>query len=308
MPRRVKDGPPYLAIAGEIRRRIAGGQLRPGGRVPSTRQIARDWGVALATATRALTTLRHEGLIRSVPRVGMVVAVEPTPGPSPGAPPPLTRASVVEAAIQIADAEGLAALSMRGLAARLQVPTMSLYRHVDRKETLVLLMTDAVFASQPIAQDVPPGWRVRLERAARVQWALCRQHPWLAQVVTLNRPVLLPQVIAHAEWVLRGLDGLGLTVQTMMDVHISVYSFVRGIAINLEAERQAEAETGIDEHQWVASQTATLTELAASGQYPTFAQVLAQGFDLDLDRLFEVGLGCLLEGLGRLIEAQRSRA
>jgi DNA-binding transcriptional regulator YhcF (GntR family) len=308
MPRKVKNGPPYLAIAGELRRRITGGQLRPGGRVPSTRQIARDWGVATATATRALTLLRHEGLIRSVPRVGMVVAVEPVPAPSRVAAPSLTRASIVEAAIQIADAEGLAALSMRGLAARLQVPTMSLYRHVDGKEPLVLLMTDAVFASQAIAEDVPPGWRVRLERAARVQWALCRQHPWLAQVVTLNRPVLLPQVIAHAEWVLRGLDGLGLTVQAMMDFHITVYGFVRGIAINLEAERQAESETGLDEHQWVASQTAVLTELVASGQYPTFAKVLAQGFDLDLDRLFEVGLGALLDGLGRLIDAERSRA
>jgi DNA-binding transcriptional regulator YhcF (GntR family) len=302
MPRRLKakDGPPYLAIAAELRRRIAGGQLRSGGRVPSTRQIARDWGVATATATKALTTLRHEGLIRAVPRVGMVVAgVEPT-----GA--ALTPSRIVAAAIQIADSEGLAALSMRGVAARLQVPTMSLYRHVDGKERLVLLMTDAVFGSQPLPDDGLSGWRARLQRAARVQWALCRQHPWLAQVMTLNRPVLLPRLIAHAEWVLRGLDGLGLSVQAMMDLHISVHSFVRGIAINLEAERQAEAETGIDEGEWVARQTATLTELAATGRYPTFARVLAQGFDLDLDRLFEVGLATLLDGMARFIARHRS--
>jgi hypothetical protein len=56
----------------------------------------------------------------------------------------------------------------------------------------------------------------------------------------------------------------------------------------------------------VARQTATLTDLAATGRYPAFARVVAQGFDLDLDRLFEVGLGALLDGLGRFIARTRS--
>jgi AcrR family transcriptional regulator len=305
MPRRVKEGPPYLDIAAEIRRRIAGGQLRAGGRVPSTRQIARDWQVATATATKALTTLRHEGLIRSVPRVGMVVAGPEAPRPATGEAPGLTGPRVVAAALQIADSEGLAALSMRGVAARLQVPTMSLYRHVDGKERLVLLMIDAVFASQPPPSDVPPGWRARLERAARTQWALCRRHPWLAQVLTINRPLILPRVMDHFEWVLRGLDGLGLDVQTLMDVHITIYNYVRGIAINLEAERQAEAETGLTEEQWLTSQGAALAELVSSGQYPGLARVRARGYDLDLDRIFELGLPCLLDGLGKVVEPRK---
>jgi DNA-binding transcriptional regulator YhcF (GntR family) len=305
VPRSVKQGPPYLEIAAEIRRRIAGGQLRAGGRVPSTRQIARDWQVAAATATKALTTLRHEGLIRSVPRVGMVVAGSGPPRPAAPETPGLTRARVVAAALEIADSEGLAALSMRGVAARLQVPTMSLYRHVDGKERLVLLMTDAVFGSQPPPSETPSGWRARLERAARTQWTLCRRHPWLAQVVTINRPVILPRVMDHGEWVLRGLDGLGLDVQTMMDVHITIYSYVRGIAINLEAERQAEAETGLTEEQWVQSQGAALTDLVSSGHYPTLAKVRARGYELDLDRIFELGLPCLLDGLAKVVEPRR---
>jgi DNA-binding transcriptional regulator YhcF (GntR family) len=307
MPRRVKEGPPYLAIAAELRRRIGSGQLRPAGRVPSTRQLARDWGVATATASKALTTLRHEGLIRAVPRVGMVVVGPATPRAA-AEEPALTRSRVVEAALQIADGEGLAALSMRGVAARLQAPTMSLYRHVESKEALVLLMIDAVFAADPLPGEVPPGWRARLERAARTQWALCRQHPWLAQVMNLNRPVLLPQVIAHADWVLAGLTGLGLTAQAMMELHVAVFSYVRGLAINLESERAAEAETGITEEQWVARQTGPLSALVASGRYPSFARVLAEGFDLDLDRLFELGLAALLDGLARKVARERSRS
>ncbi|MGC4811213.1 GntR family transcriptional regulator [Micromonospora sp. DT228] len=65
--------PPYLRIVGELRRRITAGELSPGDRVPSTRQIVREWGVAMATASRALTLLRQEELVRAVPGVGMVV-------------------------------------------------------------------------------------------------------------------------------------------------------------------------------------------------------------------------------------------
>ncbi|MGW1448201.1 GntR family transcriptional regulator, partial [Micromonospora sp. NPDC002411] len=74
--------PPYLRIVAELRRRITEGELSPGDRVPSTRQIVREWGVAMATASRALTALRQESLVRAVPGVGMVVTgAEPaTPG------------------------------------------------------------------------------------------------------------------------------------------------------------------------------------------------------------------------------------
>ncbi|MGO4428402.1 GntR family transcriptional regulator, partial [Streptomyces sp. MCAF7] len=142
--------PPYLRIVTEIRRRIADGELAPGDRVPSTRQIAKEWGVALATATKALTTLRVEGFVEARPRVGTVVATRaaapPTrrtplsPPPPPGAEHELTRERIVRAAIEIADSEGLAALSMRGVAARLGVAAMSPYRHIGSKEDLVLLM------------------------------------------------------------------------------------------------------------------------------------------------------------------------
>jgi DNA-binding GntR family transcriptional regulator len=75
------EGPPYRKIVAEIRRRIDAGELRPGDRVPSARQITADWGVAIATATKVLSTLQQDGLVRAVPGVGTVVA-EPESPPS----------------------------------------------------------------------------------------------------------------------------------------------------------------------------------------------------------------------------------
>ncbi|WP_279581351.1 GntR family transcriptional regulator [Fodinicola feengrottensis] len=65
--------PRYQLIADEIRGRIESGALAPGERVPSTRQIARDWQVAMATATKVLTTLRQQDLVEARPGIGTVV-------------------------------------------------------------------------------------------------------------------------------------------------------------------------------------------------------------------------------------------
>ena len=74
---RTAPEPPYLQIVADLRKRIASGELQVGARVPSTREITREWGVAMATATKVLAALRQEGLVRSVPGVGTVVEARP---------------------------------------------------------------------------------------------------------------------------------------------------------------------------------------------------------------------------------------
>src|ERR1700761_4182993 len=183
------DGtPPYARIAAELRGRIERGELAPGQRVPSTREITARGGVAMATATRVLATLRHEGLVHPVPGVGTVVSAGPAAPPRqpPAAKParpgadrgPGDAGRIVAAAIKVADAEGLGALSMRRVAAELGAAPMSLYRHVADKDDLVLQMMNAVFARSR-RPDPPDGWRPGLELAARTLWAMFREHPWL---------------------------------------------------------------------------------------------------------------------------------
>jgi DNA-binding transcriptional regulator YhcF (GntR family) len=309
--------PPYLRIVTEIRRRIAAGELRPGDRVPSTRQIAREWGVAIATATRALTTLGQQGLVQAVPRVGTVVAARP-PRPAPpkrttrhhpaqAADQELTQARIVNAAISIADAEGLPALTMRHIATELGVATMSLYRHVPRKDDLFLLMADAVLGEADFPEPPPPGWRTQLELVARQQWAIYRRHPWMAQVISLTRPLPAPNGIAHTERATRAVDGLGLDPSTMLYVAITLAGYVQAVAVNLETEVEAQQDTRITGTEWMESQGEALATILASGRFPTLSNISAQpGFDfrLDLDTLFEFGLQLLLDGLAVLIQPE----
>ncbi|WP_395294055.1 TetR/AcrR family transcriptional regulator C-terminal domain-containing protein [Kitasatospora hibisci] len=326
--------PPFQRIATEIRRRIATGELAPGERVPSTRRIAQDWGVALATATKALTVLRLEGLVEALPRVGTVVATPAGPAAgaaaAPGVPTDhapgrrhrpsdapeseLNRERILRAALELADAEGLAALSMRAVAARLGVSAMSPYRYVTSKDELVLLTADLAFGEAAYPADPPAGWRARLELGARTLWSLFRRHPWLAQLSPVTRPLVLPNLMAHAEWALAALEGHGLDATTALDTHVLLYSYVEGIAVNLEREAQARAATGLTEQEWMDSRTPALGALIASGRFPAYTRLTAalpDGYDLDLDALFEFGLANLLDGLTARIEragAEHDRA
>jgi DNA-binding transcriptional regulator YhcF (GntR family) len=308
--------PPYLRIVAAIRRRIADGELAPGDRVPSTRQIAREWGVALTTATKALTTLRLEGLVQSRPRIGTVVAgtapaapARRRPSPVPDPEQELSLDRIVRTAFDIADAEGLSALSMRGVAARLGVATMSPYRYVPSKDDLILLMADTAFGEESYPANAPEEWRSRIELGARTLWTLYRRHPWLAQIDSLTRPLLVPNLMVHDEWTLRALDGHGLDPTRLFDIHVLLYSHVQGLAMHLEMEAHAEAATGQSGDQWMDSRTPVIRELVESGRFPTFTKVFGSfedGYDLRLDALFEFGLKALLDGLTPIIEGQEA--
>src|SRR5581483_5024269 len=119
---------------------------------------------------------------------GTVVA-----GPSARRGAELARNTVVAAGIEIADAEGLAALSIRGVAARLNVPPMSLYRHVRNKDALLAWMAEAALGERrgELNEPPPPGWRAQLELGARVEWRALRSHPWLARVLHISRPTAM---------------------------------------------------------------------------------------------------------------------
>ncbi|MEU3351507.1 GntR family transcriptional regulator [Streptomyces sp. NPDC037389] len=266
--------PPYLRIAAELRTRIASGELRAGERVPSTRGITEEWGVALATATKALAVLRQEGLVRPVPGVGTVVV----PGPparrtrrrDPA--PALTRDRVVRVAIAVADAGGSGALSMRAIAAELGVSTMVLYRHVPGKDELLALMADTVFGETRIVVCAPDGWRARLEASARAQWALYRRHPWLAKSASLTGLLSSPNALGLLEWtVAPAVERLGAAES--LRTAVTLAAFVRGVAVDLEEP--------VDE------------------RFP--------GLGLGLDAMLEFGLARLLDGPAPRMPERRPR-
>jgi DNA-binding transcriptional regulator YhcF (GntR family) len=300
--------PPYLRIVEDIRRQISTGDLRPGDRVPSARRITQQWGVAIATATKVMATLQQEGLVRVVPGVGTVVS---SSGPAtllPRTPkrrqnirepqPELSRDRIVRAAMDIADTEGMAALSMRRVATDLDVATMSLYRYVHSKDALVLLMIDQAIGEEVFPATPPEGWRARLELEARLQWTGFRRHRWLGPAMSVTRPQLAPNALKHMEWSLRALEGLGLDASAMLHIHVMLFSYVRGLATSLEAEAEAERDTGMTSDEWMETQEAALDAVAGSGSFATFLRIVKESdFDFDLDTLFEFGLMRMLDGL-----------
>lgn len=291
---------PYRRIAEDLRRRIESGALPVGARVPSTRALARRWKVADATAAHALQSLVHERLLHAVPRSGTFVA-----GPIPRPSTELSRGRVTAAAIAIADQEGLAALSTRGLAAKLGAPVMSLYRHVRNKEELIILMTDAALGEETLAEPPPKGWRSQLERCARAEWRVFQKHPWLARVVHISRPSPMPNALTFANWVMRALDDTALNATEKLKVHVLVHAFVQGMAVNLDAEAQAIGETGMSDDEHMLTQAAKFAALAGSGRFPYFAKMVRavpSSFALDFDALFERGLEALLDGFTARIE------
>lgn len=315
---------PSARIADELRRQIRSGELRAGDPVPSTREITRRWGVAMATATKVLTALRGEGLIRVVPGVGTVVVdrrerdqgqgagerpaagsndplrpgagTEPEAG-GPGSDGSLSRRRIVLAGIAIADREGLGALAMRRVAAEMGTATMSLYRYVQGKDDLLMEMVRTVFERFPPPDD-RGQWRERIDALCRLQWRAYHQHPWLAQFLSMTRPQLVPNAMAHTEWAMAALHDAGLDVHSRLHVAVTLANYVRGLAVNLEPEAQAQQDSGLTSEEWMDAQASEMTAILASGTFPMFTEIVtAQGVELSLDSLFEFGLARLLDGI-----------
>ncbi|MFF3488923.1 TetR/AcrR family transcriptional regulator C-terminal domain-containing protein [Streptomyces sp. NPDC002701] len=304
--------PRYSQIVAELRQRINTGELASGDRVPSTREITRQWGVAMATATKVLSELRREGMVRVVPGIGTVVtapsrpvrAARPAAAARPGGPSSvqgaLTLARIVGAAVTVADTEGLTAVSMRRVAAELGVATMSLYRHVADKDDLLMRMMDSVMAEHPLPTDPPEGWREAIELAARQLWDLFRRHPWLAPALSVTRPQMITSALPYSEWMLATLHAHGLDLQSAFTAHLMLLNYARGIAVNLETEREAEAHSGLDSEEWMDTQEPALLAILGTGRFPTLSHLATAGYDFDLDALFEFGLQRLLDGLATL--------
>jgi DNA-binding transcriptional regulator YhcF (GntR family) len=296
---------PYQRIADALRRQIASGELAAGDRLPSTRALAAEWQVAPGTAAKALAELQRLGVARAQARVGTVVMPPKTARAGQSASRQLNREHLVRAGMAIADAEGLDGLSMRTVAARLGVATMSPYRYVSGRDELIMLMADAAYGEGHYPARPPVGWRPRLEISARLLWRLYRRHPWLAQLGPLGRPLLLPNLLRHADWIAAALRGHGLSAERILDLHILLYNHGQGLAANLEREARAQADTGLTVEKFERAQATELQSIVADERYPHFAEMLAgldDGYDFDLDALFELGLHALLDGFARMID------
>lgn len=227
-----------------------------------------------------------------------------TRGPKPG----LSLKNVIRAAIELADRDGLDTFSMRRVADRLGVGTMSLYTYVPSKAELLDLMLDTVYGER--STDAPAassGWRAGLESMARDQWALHQRHPWTLYVAS-SPTVLGPNVTTAYEASLSIVADLGLAARDTVAIVDALSMFVRGAARDAaEAEGQAQG-TGKSEEDWWNEREPILAEMLDAERFPTLTRLGAEGgFDVPDDTPnyhlrftlddFEFGLQRLLDGV-----------
>jgi AcrR family transcriptional regulator len=220
----------------------------------------------------------------------------------------LSLDGIVRTAIEIADGEGIAGVSMRKVAERLGVTTMSLYRYVPGKDDLLDLMFDMA-AGQPDASDWPGDWRGGLAAYARDSWNVLRASPWMVDV-PLNGPPMGPNNLAWMEAALATMDGSGLAEDEMIGVLMILSGFVLNEARQEISMARAAPSTGVTYEEWGRVYGEMLAKVAADDRYPTLARIVRAGVFHD-DRSgpeedFEYGLSFLLDGVAALIRERAS--
>jgi AcrR family transcriptional regulator len=207
---------------------------------------------------------------------------------SPGAPVPIwelpergergpkprhSRAAIAAAAVALADAEGIDAVTMRRMAAELGMGTMSLYNYVPTKDHLVQLMIDQVGGEYRYPRRPPADNRAAIVDLARQGRDITQRHPWLPRVMH-RPPAMGPNAVRYLEYFLGLLADSGLDTGAKMEV----LALVNGFAISYGGMQAALAEerahTGITAQEQAEAQVAPLVSAVATGRYPNLAAAL----------------------------------
>ncbi|SDM44419.1 TetR/AcrR family transcriptional regulator [Allokutzneria albata] len=212
--------------------------------------------------------------------------------PRRGPKPALSVDQLVHAATAVADAEGLAAVSMQRVADELSSTKMALYRYVPGKAELVALMIDRALGTPPELDGVPGGWRERLREWAMRMLTGFQAHRWLVEA-TVGPRVLGPNEIGWMESALVAMEGTGLDGGERMDAVALVAGHIRMIAQQGTTERP-ERETG----------TIMAGVLREHGErYPAVCSAMASASATGTqDQGLEFGIERILDGLGLLID------
>ncbi|MFE2437319.1 TetR/AcrR family transcriptional regulator [Streptomyces sp. NPDC059409] len=212
----------------------------------------------------------------------------------PNRPVPLDRERIVAAAVALADEGGLAAVSLRKVAARLDAGPMRLYGYISTKDELFDLMVDAVYA------EILPGeragdWREALRSLAHGTRRAALRHEWLADLLG-GRPALGPNGLAVSEATLAALDGL-TDVDTVMRAVETVSAYFTGAIRREITDLRAERATGLSKSEWQRARGPHVTRMLATGRFPALARAVHDGTHVEAEESFATGLEWVLDAV-----------
>lgn len=196
----------------------------------------------------------------------------------------LSPEAITEAAIRLADAEGLEAVSIRRVAAELDARAMSLYDHFARKRDLLASMHDEVVGEMLVSQPLPKDWRQAVAVSARTMFAAYARHPW-AIFVTVERVGPGPNAIKLAKQMARALATLPLEhgdvwqVQGIVNDYVLGYSFRTVGTVNPEDMEAAIAATDVVEFPELAALPDNLRTRSSIERFELGLQTVLDGIE-----------------------------
>ncbi|MEU9452240.1 TetR/AcrR family transcriptional regulator C-terminal domain-containing protein [Streptomyces sp. NPDC048277] len=212
--------------------------------------------------------------------------------PRRGRKPAYSREAITAAAVALADAEGLEAVTMRKVAAQVGAGVMSLYSYAPDKETLLNLMVDHVSGELPAANAPTGDWRADLKVIAHLQRVHMLRHPWLPAALSTRR-VPGPHTLAFLERALAALRPTGLDGAAKLEIFAQLTAFVAGHVAH-EIAQAAVAQSP----DRAAAEARYLAAVAADGHHPELAEALsAPGRPLTPEATFTRFLNRLIDGL-----------
>lgn len=232
------------------------------------------------------------------------IAANPQRGPKRE----LSIERIVEAAVEIADRDGLAAVSMSSVAASLGFTTMSLYRYVSAKEDLILLMQEYGTGLPPATIAEAPDWRSALTTWSRAALASYEAHPWLVDIPILGTPNT-PNNLAWMDVALAALDSTPLTVNERVGVLLLLSGQTRWEATILKGYTQSNQALGMTPSERDRADAHIIATLVTEEAFPALYRAIQSGGfldDDDEDQQFRFGLERLLDGIQHYIDSGTS--
>jgi AcrR family transcriptional regulator len=181
--------------------------------------------------------------------------------------PRFRREDIADAAVRIADTEGLDAVSMRRLATEMGAGTMTLYHYVRTKDELMTLVNDAVMSEVivPEGESLPADWRDAVATIARRSRDTLLRHPWILDIA--DDPPVGPNSVRHFDQSLQAISSFPGSFVDKLDIVHAVDEYTFGFCLhersNLHEDAAIEAELG-----------SYIEELVASGEYPSLSILL----------------------------------
>ncbi len=231
--------------------------------------------------------------------------------PRRGPKPSLSVEQIAAAGIEIADREGLAALSMQRLADELGVGTMTIYTYIPDKNALLEVMLDLAY-TDALPHSANAGWREHLEAGALGAMSAYQRHPWALRVFVAGPPTG-PSQIRFLEDALQAMSETGLEDWEKLDVVMSITAYVRGAAHISVGITEYISRSGLSQEQMGIEYAKAYTRILNPEQFPISARLLTGPPETPpspeaYDYGFRYGLDRLLDGIARRIESAASQA